>query len=118
MPVKIYRVTPEDEKNEEVAWLCGDEWLLTPQSEALSAWLQAHAAKLQPAHYVADIGFSWRRDAMAGGPAFAPETLRQMADLGMSLFISEYRGFADEIGKEAYDTTLPLNTALERTRDR
>jgi hypothetical protein len=56
--------------------------------------------RLRPDRYVANIGFSWRRDACSGGPAFAPETLRQMADLGMSLFISEYAGFADEKDQE------------------
>ncbi len=107
MPVNIYRVTPDGQKNEHVAWLCDDEWRLTPQSEALTAWLHADGSKLAPARYVADVGFSWSRDAMAGGPACSPETLRQMADLGMSLFISEYRGFPDEIGKETNDTALP-----------
>jgi hypothetical protein len=96
MPVSIYRVTPEGQKNEPVAWLCDDEWNLTPQSEALSAWLCTDAAKLEPGDYVASIAFQWRRGAASGGPAFAPETLRQMADLGMSLFISEYPGFTDE----------------------
>jgi len=97
MPVNIYRVTPDGQENEPIAWLCDDEWRLTPQSEALTAWLQAEGAKLQPDCYVANIGFHWRRDALSGGPAFSPETLRQMADLGMSLYISEYAGFADEI---------------------
>jgi hypothetical protein len=117
MPVNIYRVTPEGEKNESIAWLCDGEWTLTPQSEALTSWLKTDGVKLPPARYVANIGFSWRRDAMSGGPAFSPDTLRQMADLGMSLFISEYQGFADEIGKEASDSALPSNTSLERTRE-
>ena len=101
MPVSIYRVTPQGEKNHRIAWLCDGEWTLTPQSEALAAWLRAEGSGLEPARYVADIGFSWRRDACAGGPAFSPETLRIMADLGMSLFISEYAGFADEAVESA-----------------
>jgi hypothetical protein len=67
-----------------------------PQIEALSAWLKADGSNLEPAEYVADIGFSWRRDALAGGPVLEPAALRRMADLGMSLFLSEYPGFADE----------------------
>jgi len=118
MPVNIYRVTPEGQKNEPIAWLCEDEWRLTPQSEALSAWLLDEGAKLLPDRYVANIGFSWRHDACSGGPAFAPETLRQMADLGMSLFISEYAGFADEKAQEASAAAVPSNKSLERTRDR
>jgi hypothetical protein len=117
MPVNIIRITPEGQKNESIAWLCDNEWRLTPQSEALTAWLETHATKLPPAEYVADIGFSWRRDAMSGGPAFSPDTLRQMADLGMSLHISEYRGFADEIGKQSGASEVPPNTSLERTRE-
>lgn len=100
MPVNIYRVVADSE-TESVAWLCDDEWLLTPLSEALSEWLRLHAEALEPGSYVASIGFCWRRDASSGGPAFAPETLRRMADLGMSLFISEYAGFADEIDDRA-----------------
>jgi hypothetical protein len=100
MPVNIYRVTPEGQNNEPIAQFCNDEWRLTPQSEALSVWLAGDGARLRPDQYVANIGFSWRRDACSGGPAFSPETLRQMADLGMSLFISEYAGYADEMGKD------------------
>lgn len=32
MPVNIYRVAPEGEENEQVAWLCDDEWRLTLKS--------------------------------------------------------------------------------------
>jgi len=117
MPVNIYRVMPDGQKNERVAWLCAGEWRLTPQSEALTAWLRTEGLKLAPAEYVANIGFSWRRDACSGGPAFEPGTLRQMADLGMSLFISEYAGFADEVEKEVGDSAMPSNKSLERTRE-
>ena len=58
MPVNIYRVTPECQQNEDVAWLCDDEWSLTPQVEALSAWLQLSTANLPPADYIADLGFA------------------------------------------------------------
>ena len=117
MPVNIYRVTPDGQKNERVARLCADEWRLTPQSEALTSWLRTEGLNLTPAEYVANIGFSWRRDACSGGPTFEPDTLRQMADLGMSLFISEYAGFADEAEKEASDSAMPSNKSLERTRE-
>lgn len=61
------------------------------------AWLEDNSQNLEPAEYVADIGIGWRRDASGGGPVLEPETLRRMADLGMSLFISEYAGFTDEL---------------------
>jgi hypothetical protein len=118
MPVNIYRIAPEGQKNDTVAWLCDDEWKLTPQSEALTAWLNGDGAKLEPGRYVANIGFHWRRDALSGGPAFSPETLRQMADLGMSLFISEYQGFADEVETVSGGDATPSNNSLERTRER
>lgn len=118
MPVNIYRVMPEGQKNEPIAWLCDDEWLLTPQSEALSAWLSIDATNLAPGRYVANIGFHWRRDACSGGPAFAPETLRRMADLGMSLLISEYAGFADELTNEDGAGAVPPDKSLDRTRER
>jgi hypothetical protein len=91
MPVKIYRVTPEDQKkNEGIAWLCNDNWRLPDQAEALEAWLAENGGTLKPAEYVADIGFTLREDASGGGAAISPQMMRTMADLGMSLFLSEY----------------------------
>ena len=106
MPVNIYRVTPDDEKNESIAWLCDDEWLLRPQIEVLSTWLAQTAATLPPAEYVADVGFCWRRDACAGGPVLEPSTMHHMARLGMSLYLSEYSGFADEPNASATGETI------------
>jgi hypothetical protein len=100
MPVSIYRV--DGQKNETIAWLCPDEWQLTPQSEALAIWLRTEGASLARDDYVANISFSWRRDACSGGPAFEPDTLRRMADLGMSLLISEYAGFADKMESDTH----------------
>jgi hypothetical protein len=90
MPLYITRVTPDGQKNERIALLCGDNWRLPDQAEALAAWLAEHGATLKPDEYVADIGITSREDASGGGAAFSRETLRTMGDLGMSLFISEY----------------------------
>jgi hypothetical protein len=90
MPVNIYRVTPEGQKNERIAWLCDDNWRLPDQAEALEAWLTENCATLKPDEYVADIGFAPREDALGGGAAISPQMMRTMADLGMSLFLSEY----------------------------
>ena len=90
MPVIIYRVTAEGRKNEEIAWLCDDNWRLPDQAEALEAWLSEHRSTLMPDRYIADIGFSLREDASGGGAAISPEMMRTMADLGISLFLSEY----------------------------
>lgn len=88
MPVNIYRVTPEGQ--ERIAWLCDGNWRLPDQAGALEAWLMEHHAALKPDEYVADIGFTLREDASGGGAALPPEMMRAMADLGMSLFLSEY----------------------------
>ncbi len=90
MPISIYRVTPEGQKNEEVAWLCDDCWRLPEQGKALVAWLDEHTTGLPAAEYVADIGFTPREDATGGGAALPPASLRQMADLNMALYLSEY----------------------------
>jgi hypothetical protein len=90
MPINIYRVTPEGQENERIAWLCDDIWRLPNQAEALEAWLAENHATLKPDEYVADIGFTLREDASGGGAAISPQMMRTMADLGMSLFLSEY----------------------------
>jgi hypothetical protein len=97
MPVNIYKVVSGIEARINVAWLCDDEWLLGPQIDALTAWLANGSEALEPAEYVADVGFCWRRDASAGGPVLGPIAMRRMADLGMSVFFSEYGHFADEL---------------------
>src|SRR5688500_7264305 len=97
MPVNIYRSTLDEQEKEQIAWLCDDEWKLTPQIDALSQWLEQAGAALPPATYVADVGFCWRRDAASGGAILEPAAMRRMADLGMSLFLSKYAGFADQI---------------------
>jgi len=100
MPIKIYRVTAQHQGNEDIAWLCDDEWLLRAQVETLSKWLESKGAALRPGEYVADIGFCWRGSARAGGPVLEPAAMKRMADLGMSLFLSEYPGFGDEAESE------------------
>ena len=101
MPIIIYKVAATDaEHNERVALLCHGEWMLAPQIEELSLWLQQSATGLQQAKYVADVGFRWRRDASGGGPVLDPQMMRRMAELGMSLYLSEYGSFANEPDEE------------------
>jgi hypothetical protein len=96
MPVNIYRITPEGQENERIALLCDENWRLPDQAEALEAWLVQNHTSINPDAYVADIGFSPREDALGGGAAISPEMLRMMADLGMSLFLSEYPGINED----------------------
>ncbi|WP_038167260.1 hypothetical protein [Verrucomicrobium sp. BvORR106] len=90
MPTTIYRRTPPGEKHKDIASLCDDVWELPAQTFELEVWLSKNREKLEPADYVADIGYTPREGAMGGGAALSPEMLRTMADLGMWLFLSEY----------------------------
>src|SRR3954471_21779796 len=87
MPVSIYR---DDDTRAEVAWLGDDDWGLASQIGALEEWLTQSAPTVGPGRYIADIGFSVRTDATGGGAAVSPEMMRRMADLGITLFLSEY----------------------------
>ncbi|RSM97469.1 hypothetical protein DMH25_30670 [Streptomyces sp. WAC 01325] len=89
MPIKIYRA-PEDHDFEEVAWLSDGIWSLPHQVDELEIWLTDNQDTLKPDRYVADIGFSSRNDAMGGGGVVTPDMMRIMADLGISLHLSEY----------------------------
>ena len=96
MPIAIRRVTPEGQKNEEIAWLADDEWNLPPQIEELESWVAQNAEKLPSGEYVADVGFCWRRDAGGGGSAIDPKTLETMGRANIWLWLSEYPSFSDE----------------------
>lgn len=96
MPVRIYQVTPADQDNELIALLCDDEYLLWAQMDALTQWLEESGVEMPPAEYVANISFCWRRDAATGGPVLSNTIMRHMGNIGMSLYFSEYPGFADD----------------------
>jgi hypothetical protein len=87
VPIKIY---VDDDQRKEVAWLCDDNWRLPDQVDALWNWLKNEGATLAAGRYIVDIGFAPRSDASGGGAAMSPEFLDRLADLGMSLFLSEY----------------------------
>ena len=89
MPIKVYRNKP-GAPVEEVAWLCDDSWSLPLQVSTFSAWLDSSAKELKPGALVADIGFGWRTDAGGGGSALEPKALARMAELDMTLLLSEY----------------------------
>ena len=102
MPLRIYQITPGDQDNASIARLCDDEYLLWAQMDALAEWLGQSGAELPPAEYVANIAFCWRRNAATGGPVISAATMRRMADIGMSLYLSEYPGFADDPDSDCY----------------
>ncbi len=88
MPINIY----SENTPEKLAYLCESNWRLPDQVEALEIWLKENGSKITRGRYIADIGFILREDASGGGAAISPEMMRTMADLGMSLFLSEYTG--------------------------
>ncbi len=88
MPINIY----SENTPEKLAYLCDSNWRLPDQVVALELWLRENSGKIKRGHYVADIGFTLREDASGGGAAISPEMMRTMAEIGMSLFLSEYPG--------------------------
>ena len=88
MPIVIYS---EGKSGERLASLCAEEWELPKLVPVLESWLAENHPRIKRGRYVADIGFAVREDAGGGGSALSPESMRLMADCGMSLFLSEYR---------------------------
>jgi hypothetical protein len=86
MPINIYS---DDDSREKIALLCGDNWRLPDQVSELEMWLNENKM-MKPGRYIADIGFSIREDARGGGGVISSEMMRIMADLGISVFLSEY----------------------------
>jgi hypothetical protein len=97
MPIKIQT---DDTARSEVAWLCDDDWSLPSQVLALEAWLAKNNSTFTKGGHIADIGFSPRPDAAGGGAAISPQMMRALADLGITLFLSEYPPIQDDAGKE------------------
>jgi len=95
MPINIYKL---DEKRTKISYLCRDVWRLPEQVAALEKWVARRKTK-EPVGCVADIGFCWRKDAGGGGSCLTPEFMKKMADSQLSLFLSEYPGYA-ESGKK------------------
>jgi hypothetical protein len=94
VPVRIDRKI--DEKNEEVVWLCDDEWELPTQLETLEKWLKEKGQKLSKGTYVADVGYSPRPNACGGGGMISTVSMQIMVSIGMELFLSEYPEMIEE----------------------
>ena len=90
MPINIYRL---DESRSKVAWLCADEWRLPEQISELERWV-SRKRKKEKVECVADIGFQSREDAGGGGSALSARVLKRLGDYNVTLFLSEYPGFA------------------------
>jgi len=80
-----------DGHSENHAEVAVDEWRLREQVEALEVWLQEHVGELDPEHeWVADIGFSVRKDATGGGPPITRALMRLCLAANLEIYLSEY----------------------------
>lgn len=92
MPIRIFA---EDSLATTLHYLCEDIWNLPEQMAGLELWLADNKCSFSPGSYVADIGFKIREDASGGGAALTSKMMRDLSELGMSLHLSEYPGFAE-----------------------
>ncbi len=93
MPINIYRL---DAKRTNLAWLCDDEWRLPEQIAELERWI-SRKRKKEDVDCIADIGFQSRKDAMGGGSALSAVALKKLGESNITLFLSEYPGFAKKV---------------------
>jgi hypothetical protein len=77
--------------NETIAKLANNEWGLPNQIVLLETWLKENKNIIVPETYIADIGFSIRENACGGGAILSVEAMSIMSQLGMQLYLSEYR---------------------------
>ncbi|MBO2672010.1 hypothetical protein [Shewanella algae] len=86
MPIYI----KAEKSNERLAHLAKEDWDLPTQIKELEAWLFENPLNLTPSNYVADIGFSIRKNACGGGAILSPKAMAIMGNLGIKLYLSEY----------------------------
>ncbi len=82
MPIKI-----RDKNNNELAWLCNDDWELPVQLQALEEWVKN---KDNNGGCSADIGYAPRPGAFGGGGKMSIETIKKMAEIELEVYFSEY----------------------------
>lgn len=86
MPINIY--IQDTLKN--IAFFCENEWDLPSQIDDLAKWLAKNHSNLTLGPYVADIGFSMRKDASGGGAVVSLKMMELMLKASVELFLSEY----------------------------
>jgi hypothetical protein len=73
-----------------IADLASGDWELPSQVDVLERWLVENEGKLSPSSYIADIGFSMRKNALGGGAILTVRAMSIMSKLGIKLYLSEY----------------------------
>ena len=89
MPCIIRKVV--DDSFEIYAEIAVGEWKLRPQIEAIEQWLRQNRNQLPAGHHwVADVGFTARRDATGGGPPISLDLMRMCLEANLEIYLSEY----------------------------
>lgn len=79
-----------ESENEIIARLAQDDWELPSQIKILEQWLMENEELIVPSSYIADIGFTMRKNACGGGAILSVQAMSIMATLGFQLYFSEY----------------------------
>ena len=75
---------------QEIAYLDEDIWDLPTQLNTLELWVTENQMTLNEGPYVADIGFSVRKNASGGGATLSPSAMKLFAELKITIYFSEY----------------------------
>ncbi len=89
MPIHLYQ-----ERGTSLDVLKDDDWDLPSQLEKLEKWVHANRDQLNDGPYIADIGFMIRSDASGGGAVLSSDVMKLFAEIGLSLYFSEYVGYS------------------------
>ena len=95
MPINILKVRQPEAENDIVDRICDGEWELPTQIDALESWLETKSA-LPSGEYIADIGYSVRKNATGGGGVFSVAMMKALVALEMDVYFSEYDWGEDE----------------------
>jgi hypothetical protein len=87
MPINLY---VDDKQRTNLAWLCDESWDLPEQIDALEKWVKNNSSSLKNGRFIADIGFSIRKNAGGGGAVLSSESMRLLANHEITIFFSEY----------------------------
>ena len=92
MSINIYK----EENFETIKYLSENDWELPTQMDELEKWLEKDGKNLPKGKYVADIGFTIRKDASGGGGVLNLKMIKILNEIGMEIYFSEYRDEKNE----------------------
>jgi len=92
MSINIYK----EENFETIKYLSENDWELPTQMDELEKWLEKDGKNLPKGKYVADIGFTIRKDASGGGGVLNSKMIKTLNEIGMEIYFSEYRDEKNE----------------------